>query len=134
MFACLEEWNMHNHVQWTFNSVQWIRKYSMNFLIKLLMIVFAISISTLILTFLNNICKIHRRFLMNVWIHFCWHNIIHYRNSIYIIWLYIAIDRNDVDCLKYYRCFMFFRHRSLSTLTTFIFNSIINCWQQILNN
>ena len=134
MFACFEEWNMHNHVQWIFNSVQWIKKCSINFSIKLLMIVFAISISILILTFLNNACKIHRRLFMNAWIHSCQRNIIHCRDSIYVIWFYIAIDRNDVDCRKCHRRFIFSRHQQLSISTIFVFNSIMNRWQQILNN
>ena len=134
MFACLEEWNMHNHVQWIFSSVQWIRKCSMNFLIKLLMIVLATSLSTLILIFLNNICKTYRRLFVSVWIHFCRRNIIRCRDSVRVIWFCIAIDCNDVDCLKCHRRFMFFRHRQLLISTIFVFNSIMNRWQQILNN
>ena len=38
----------------------------MNFLIKLLMIVFVTLISILILIFLNNVYETHRRFFMNV--------------------------------------------------------------------
>ena len=134
MFACFEKLNMHDHVHWIFSNVQWIRKCSMNFLIKLLMIVLVTSISTLILIFLNNACETHRRFFVNAWIHFYQHNIIRCRDSIRVIWFYIAIDRNDVDCSKCHRRFMLFRHRQLSISTIFIFNSIINRWQQILNN
>ena len=134
MFACLEEWNMHDHIQWMFNNVQWIRKCSMNFLIKLLMIALATSISTLTLTFLNNICKIHRRLFINAWIHFYRRNIIHCRDSIRVIWLYIAVDRNDVDCSKYHRRFKLSRHRSLSILMILAFDSIMNRWQQISSN
>ena len=134
MFACLEKWNMHDHVQWTFSSVQWIRKCSMNFFIKLLMIVFATSISILILTFLNNVCETHRRLSVNVWIHFCQRNIIYCRDLVRVIWLYIAVDRNDVGCSKCHRRFMFFHHRQLSISTTFVFNLIMNCWQQISDN
>ena len=38
----------------------------------------------------------------------------------------IAIDRNDVDCSKCHRRFMFFCHRQLLISTTFVFNSIMN--------
>ena len=55
------------------------------FLIKFLIIVFVISISTLILIFLNNVCEIYRRLFINVWIHFCQRNIIYYHDSIYVI-------------------------------------------------
>ena len=134
MFACFEEWNMHDHVQWIFNNIQWIKKCSINFLIKFLMIAFATSISTLILTFLNNVCEIHWRFFVSAWIHFCQRNIIRCRDSIRVIWLYIAIDCNDVDYSECHQRFMFFCHRQLSILTIFVFNSIMNRWQQILSN
>ena len=106
----------------------------MNFLIKLLMIVFATSISTLTLTFLNNVCEIHRRLSVSVWIHSYQRNITRCRDSVRVIWLYIAVDRNDVDCSKCHRRFMFSRHRQLSISTIFVFNLIVNRWQQILSN
>ena len=134
MFACLEEWNMHDHVQWIFNSVQWIKKCSMNFLIKLLMVVSVTSISILILIFLNNVCETHRRLSVSAWIHFCQRNIIRCRDSIRAIWLCITIDRSDVGCSKCHRRFMFSHHRQLSISTISVFNSIMNRWQQILNN
>ena len=134
MFACFEEWNMHDHVQWIFNNVQWIKKCSINFLIKFLMIVLATSISISILIFLNNVYEIHRRFSINVWIHSCQRNIICCRDSIRVIWFYIIIARNDVDYLKCHRRFMFFRHQQLLISTIFVFDSIMNYWQQILNN
>ena len=134
MFACFEEWNMHNYIQWIFNNVQWIKKCLINFLIKLLMIAFATSISTLTLTFLNNVCEIHRQSFINVWIHFCQRNIIRYYDSIRVIWLYIAIDHNDADCSKYHQRFMLLCYRQLLISMTFAFDSIMNHWQQILNN
>ena len=134
MFACLEKWNMHDRIQWIFSSVQWIKKCLMNSSIKSLMIVFVTSISTLILIFLNNIYEIYRRLSVNAWIHSCQRNIICYRDSVRVIWFCIAIDRNDVDCSKCYQRFMFFYYRQLLISTTFIFDLIMNHWQQILNN
>ena len=106
----------------------------MNFSIKLLMTVSATSISTLTLTFLNNVCETHRRLSVNAWIHSYQRNIIHYRDSIRVIWFYIATDRNDVDCSKCHRRFILSRHQQLSISTILAFNSIMNHWQQILNN
>ena len=134
MFACFKEWNMHDYVQWIFSSVQRIKRCSMNFLIKFLVTVLATSISTLTLIFLNNVCKTHRRLFVNAWIHCCQRNIIRCCDSVRVIWLCIATDRNDVDCSKYHRRFMFFRHRQLLISTTFAFDSIMNRWQQILSS
>ena len=84
------------------------------FWIKLaLTIDFATSILTLILPFLNNDYKIRRRLLVRVWIHSYRYNIIHCCNLIYIVWLYITIDCNNVDCLKCHRRLILFRYRQL---------------------